>query len=120
MKKESTETAPLSILPSGGGRKKSVTLGHFQFRKDLAGWRCSEIKGDGEKRPYLGYLSRAVYNAMQAESPSREDLEIKLIKWAEKKREERFRREPLLLTGSIEPAGDGTKNVVIPHSLVDT
>jgi hypothetical protein len=101
VKKENAGMIPVTVLPSGGGRKKSVTIGRYQFRKDLAGWRCSEMldRGAGGKRPYLGYLSRAVYNAMQAEAPSREALEIKLLDWAEKKREEKIQREPVPLTG---------------------
>ncbi len=122
VKKEIAGTVPVSILPSGGGRKKLVTIGRYQFRKDLAGWRCSEMldRGAGGKRPYLGYLSRAVYNAMQAEAPSREALEIKLIEWAEKKRKEKTQREPVPLTGGRKLAGDGTESFVIPESLIDT
>jgi hypothetical protein len=74
----------VSILPSGGGKKKSVTIGCYQFRKDIVGWRCFEVAG--RKRPYLGYLSRAAYEAMQTEVPSKEELEAKLIEWADKKR----------------------------------
>ena len=119
VKKDVAETATVSILPSGG-RKRSVNLGNFQFRKDLAGWRCSEIRAAGGKRPYLGYLSRALYNAMQAESPSREALELKLIEWAERKREEKAQRAPVFLTERRESAGDARKRFVIPESLVDT
>ena len=119
VKKDVAEKATVSILPSGG-RKRSVNLGNFQFRKDIAGWRCSEIKAAGGKRPYLGYLSRAVYNAMQGESPSREALELKLIEWAERKREGKAQRAPVFLTERRESAGDARKHFVIPEPLVDT
>jgi hypothetical protein len=84
MKKE--PAGPISILPSGAGKKKSVTIGRYQFRKDIVGWRCLERAG-GRKRPYLGYLSRAAYEAMQKPCLSRQELEEKLIEWADKKRE---------------------------------
>jgi hypothetical protein len=74
----------VSLLPSGDGKKRSVTIGRYQFRKDIVGWRCFEVAG--RKRPYLGYLSRAAYEAMQTEVPSKEELEAKLIEWADKKR----------------------------------
>jgi hypothetical protein len=83
MKKE--PAGPISILPSGAGKKKSVTIGRYQFRKDIVGWRCFEVAG--RKRPYLGYLSRAAYEEMQIEVPSKEELEAKLIEWADKKRD---------------------------------
>src|SRR5262249_42118881 len=70
-----------SVLPAGAGKKKSVTIGRYQFCKDGMGWRCREIVGRGSlrKRPYLAYLSRAAYERMQVETPTREELEEKLI-----------------------------------------
>jgi hypothetical protein len=78
-----------SLLPAGAGKKKSVTIGRYQFCKDGVGWRCREIVGRGSqrKRPYLAYLSRAAYERMQAPAANREEMEEKLIEWADKKRE---------------------------------
>jgi hypothetical protein len=78
-----------SLLPAGAGKKKSVIIGRYQFCKDGAGWRCREIVGRGSqrKRPYLAYLSRAAYERMQAPAANREEMEEKLIEWADKKRE---------------------------------
>ncbi|MBO0798572.1 MAG: hypothetical protein J2P31_07095 [Blastocatellia bacterium] len=74
----------VSILPSGASKKKSLTIGRYQFRRDIVGWRCFEVAG--RKRPYLGYLSRAAYEEMQTEAPSKEELAAKLIEWADRKR----------------------------------
>ena len=59
-KKEIAGTLSASLLPAGAGKKKSVTIGCYQFCKDGVGWRCREIVGAGSqrKRPYLAYLSR--------------------------------------------------------------
>jgi hypothetical protein len=79
------KSVSVSLLPSGAGKKKSVTIGRYQFRKDIVGWRCLEVAG--RKRPYLGYLSLSAYEAMQTEALGRKELESKLIEWADKKRE---------------------------------
>jgi hypothetical protein len=107
-KKENGGKVSLSLLPSGAGKKKLVTIGRYQFRKDIVGWRCREITSGGEGRKLLSqaYLSHATYEAMQAEVTSREELEAKLIEWADKKREERAQR--ILLTDGRRFAEDGT------------
>jgi hypothetical protein len=106
-KKENAGKISLSLLPSGAGKKKLVTIGRYQFRKDIGGWRCREITGRGDGRKLLSqaYLSRATYEAMQAEATSREELEAKLIEWADKKREEKAQR--VLLTNGGRFADDG-------------
>jgi hypothetical protein len=93
-KKEIAGTISATLLPAGAGKKKSVTIGCYQFSKDGVGWRCRELVGRGthRKRPYLAYLSRAAYEKMQASAASREELEEKLIEWADKKREEKPQR----------------------------
>jgi hypothetical protein len=88
-KKAIAEAISASLLPAGAGKKKSVIIGRYQFCKDGAGWRCREIVGRGSqrKRLYLAYLSRAAYERMQAPAANREEMEEKLIEWADKKRE---------------------------------
>ena len=88
-KKEIAGTVSAFLLPTCAGKRKSVTIGRYQFCKDGVGWRCREIVGGGSlrKRPYLGYLSRAAYERMQAPAANREEMEEKLIEWADKKRE---------------------------------
>jgi hypothetical protein len=93
-KKEIAGTVSAFLLPTGADKKKSVTIGRYQFCKDGAGWRCSEIVGGGSlrKRSYLAYLSRASYLRMQLAAATREELEEKLIEWADKKRSEKPQR----------------------------
>ena len=93
-KKEIAGTVSASPLPTGAGKRRSVTIGRYQFCKDGAGWRCREVVGRGSlrKRPYLAYLSRSAYERMQVEAPSREEMEEKLIEWADKKRDEKPQR----------------------------
>jgi hypothetical protein len=78
-------------LPTDDDEKKSLTVGRYQFRKDGAGWECREIigKGASRKRPYLAHLSRTRYEKMQAKSATEEELAMKLIEWADGKREEK-------------------------------
>jgi hypothetical protein len=111
-KKEIARTTSVSILPSGASKKKSVSIGgRYQFRKDIVGWRCYELVGKGasRKRPYLAYLSRAAYGAMQSEVSSREELEAKLVEWAGNKREEKLQRELAHLNGSGRLPGGGAR-----------
>jgi len=112
-KKEIAGTIAVSLLPTG--KRKSVTIGRYQFRKDLVGWRCREIvdRGAGRKRPYLAYLSRAAYEAMQAQASSREEMEAKLVQWADNKREEKSQPEPVLLDGGRRLTGGSAKKLVI-------
>jgi hypothetical protein len=86
--KETLQNPPSVLFPA---EKKSVTLGRYQFRKDGVGWQCRESVGRGShrKRPYLAYLSRTAYEAMQAKAPTREQLEEALLQWADQKREEK-------------------------------
>jgi hypothetical protein len=90
-KKETAGMDAISLLPTDGDEKKSRTIGRYQFRKNGAGWECREIagKGSSRKRPYLAYLSRATYEAIQSKIPTQEDLEEELIEWANKKKEEK-------------------------------
>jgi hypothetical protein len=76
-KKEIAGTVSASLLPTG--KRKSGAIGRYQFCRDGAGWRCREIVGRGSlrKRPYLAYLSRAAYERMHVEAPTREKLEEK-------------------------------------------
>jgi hypothetical protein len=85
-------------LPTDDNEKKSRTIGRYQFRKDGAGWECREIIGKGarRKRPYLAHLSRSTYERMQTSSATQEELERKLIEWADKKREEKRSNAPLV------------------------
>jgi hypothetical protein len=115
-KKVVAGTVSVSPLPTGAGRRKSVVIGRYQFCKDGAGWRCREVVGIGSlrKRPYLAYLSRSAYEGMQVEAPTREELEEKLIEWADKKRDEKPQR-----TLPFQPAADpgpetAQKNLAIP------
>jgi hypothetical protein len=93
-KKKTSETAPSSLLPADGDEKKSVTIGRYQFRKDDVGWECREIVGNGahRKRPYLAYLSRARYETMQVNAATPQELQEKLLEWADQKREEKLQR----------------------------
>jgi hypothetical protein len=112
-KKEIAGTASASLLPSGAGKKKSVTIGRYQFCKDGVGWRCREIVGRGthRKRPYLAYLSRAAYERMQVEAPTREELEEKLIEWADKKREEKLQRSLPFQPAAEHSSGTAQENL---------
>ena len=93
-KKEIAGTVSAFLLPTGADKKKSVTIGRYQFCKDGAGWRCREIVGGGSlrKRSHLAYLSRASYLRMQLAASTREELEEKLIEWADQKRSEKPQR----------------------------
>jgi hypothetical protein len=110
-----------SILPAGADKMKSVNIGRYQFRKDIVGWQCCEIVGRGanRKRPYLAYLSRAAYEAMQMEAPTRDDLEAKLIEWADKKRQEKLQKKRSVPDGSGRFREGGAKILVIPEPLID-
>jgi hypothetical protein len=106
-KKEIPGTISACVLPAGASRKKSVTIGCYQFCKDGVGWRRREIvvRGSHRKRPYLAYLSRAAYERMQAPAASREELEEKLIEWADKKREEKLQRSLSSQPAAEHPPG---------------
>ena len=80
-------------MPTDDDEKKSLTVGHYQFRKDGAGWECREITGKGaaRKRAYLAHLSRANYEKMQAQTATKEELERKLLEWADRRKEEKGR-----------------------------
>jgi len=112
-RKEIAETISVSLLPTG--KRKSLIIGRYQFRKDTVGWRCREILGRGadRKRPYLAYLSRATYEAIQAQALSREEMEAKLVQWADNKREEKSQQDPVLLEGGRRLTGDSAKKLVI-------
>jgi hypothetical protein len=115
-KKEIAGTVSASLLPTGAGKRKSVTVGRYQFCKDGVGWRCREIVGRGplRKRPYLAYLSRAAYLRMQVEAPTREELEEKLIEWADKKRDEKPQRSlPFQPAADTDPE-TAQKKLAIP------
>lgn len=77
-----------SLLPTDDDEKKSLTVGRYQFRKDGAGWECREIigKGASRKRPYLAHLSRTRYENMREAATTTDDLEAKLIAWADEQR----------------------------------
>jgi len=93
-KKETTGTVLSSLLPTGDDEKKSLTVGRYQFRQDGMGWECREIVGKGasRRRPYLAYLTRTTYERMQVKAATREELEEKLIEWADEKREAKPQR----------------------------
>jgi hypothetical protein len=117
-KKEITGTVSAFLLPTGADKRKSVTIGRYQFCKDGAGWRCREIVGGGSlrKRPYLAFLSRTSYLRMQLAAPTRKELEEKLIEWADKKRDEKPQRGI-----PFQPAADphpetAQKNLAIPSA----
>jgi len=121
-KREIAGTISVSLLPTGADKKRSVNIGRYQFRKDVVGWQCCEIIGRGadRQRPYLGYLSRTAYDAMQAETLTREDLEAKLIVWADKKRQEKLQQERSLPAGSGRfPGAASAKILVTPEPLID-
>ena len=106
-----------SVLPAGAGKKKSVTIGRYQFCKDGMGWRCREIVGRGSlrKRPYLAYLSRAAYERMHVETPSREELEEKLIEWADEKRDEKLQRSLPFQPAAEHSSGTAQENLRIQN-----
>lgn len=87
-KKAQAGTGSSSLLPTDDDEKKSLTVGRYQFRKDGAGWECREIigKGASRKRPYLSHLSRTKYAKMQADALTSDELEGKLIEWADEQK----------------------------------
>ena len=91
---EAAEVISESLLPSGDDKKRSATVGRYQFRKDGVGWQCREIigKGANQKRSYVAYLSRAAYEKIQVSAASREEMEERLVEWADKKREAKYQR----------------------------
>jgi hypothetical protein len=121
VKRAIAETIPYSLLPAVVDKKKSVNIGRYQFRKDVVGWQCCEVIGRGanRKRPYLGYLSRVAYDAMQAEAVTRGELEAKLIAWADRKKQEKLQQERSHSGGSGRFLGASAKILVIPEPLID-
>lgn len=81
----------IELLPTENDQKKTLTLGRYLFRQDGAGWECKETVGKGasRKRVYLKHLSRTRYQEMQSEAKTKEDLQERLLQWAEKERSQK-------------------------------
>ena len=78
----------IELLPTEDDQKQSLTIGCYLFRRDGVGWECKETTGKGasRKRIYVKHLSRARYQKMQAEANNRDELEERLICWADNER----------------------------------
>lgn len=81
----------IELLPTQNDQKKTLTLGRYLFKSDGPGWECKETVGKGatRKRVYLKHLSRTRYEKMQMESATREELQQRLLDWADKEREKK-------------------------------
>lgn len=75
--------------------QKSFTVDRYHFRKDGAGYECREVIGKGKdrKRPYLAYLSKALFDDLKTKSKTQKELQDRILKWASDKKKEKGGRE---------------------------